>query len=184
MKTEQLGSFIDRQTFRWERTYPHPIERVWRAITVPEEVSRWMGPTSFELREGTTAKTVWGEPTVSAVKPPNLLELTNPDGMGHVRFELERVADATTLVRLVVWFHPDCPIDPDQDAHEGWDQPGGPGSPWRPGFMAGFHAFLAKLERWLDGEDVHFVPNDPDWEWALPAYRELVRETIPGGVQR
>jgi uncharacterized protein YndB with AHSA1/START domain len=51
-----LGSYVEhdgRPAVRFERTYPHPVERVWRAISEPAEVVRWF-PTSVELepREG------------------------------------------------------------------------------------------------------------------------------------
>ena len=38
---------------RFERVYPHAVERVWRMITVPEELAEWF-PTTVEvdLREG------------------------------------------------------------------------------------------------------------------------------------
>ena len=31
----ELGQFVDRDTMRFVRDYPHPIERVWAALTVP-----------------------------------------------------------------------------------------------------------------------------------------------------
>lgn len=33
---------------RVERTYPHPRERVWRALTDPELLGRWLMPNDFE----------------------------------------------------------------------------------------------------------------------------------------
>ena len=38
---------------RFERVYPHPVERVWRSITVPEEMAAWFPSTvEVDLREG------------------------------------------------------------------------------------------------------------------------------------
>jgi len=34
--------------FRIERTYPHPPELVWRALTTPELLARWLMPNDFE----------------------------------------------------------------------------------------------------------------------------------------
>jgi uncharacterized protein YndB with AHSA1/START domain len=38
---------------RFDRRYPHPVERVWRAVTEPAELEHWF-PCSVELdlREG------------------------------------------------------------------------------------------------------------------------------------
>ena len=38
---------------RFERVYPHAVERVWRMITVPEEMAAWFPSTvEVDLREG------------------------------------------------------------------------------------------------------------------------------------
>lgn len=35
-----------------EATYPHPPERVWRALTDSDELERWLMENDFEPREG------------------------------------------------------------------------------------------------------------------------------------
>lgn len=35
-----------------EATYPHPIERVWRAITNSDAIAAWLMPNDFEPRTG------------------------------------------------------------------------------------------------------------------------------------
>jgi uncharacterized protein YndB with AHSA1/START domain len=42
-----------RPAVRFERRYPHPVERVWRAVTEPAELEHWF-PSAVEvdLREG------------------------------------------------------------------------------------------------------------------------------------
>lgn len=37
-----LARFDDRWTMRHTRTYPHPIERVWAAITSDDHLNRWL----------------------------------------------------------------------------------------------------------------------------------------------
>jgi uncharacterized protein YndB with AHSA1/START domain len=51
-----LGTYIEhdgRPAVRFERTYPHPVERVWAAITEPAQLARWF-PSAVEIdgREG------------------------------------------------------------------------------------------------------------------------------------
>ena len=35
-----------------ERTFPHPREKVWRAVTTQEALATWLMPNDFELRVG------------------------------------------------------------------------------------------------------------------------------------
>jgi uncharacterized protein YndB with AHSA1/START domain len=38
---------------RFERVYPHAVDRVWRSVTVPEEMAGWFPSTvEVDLREG------------------------------------------------------------------------------------------------------------------------------------
>ena len=39
MADAELARFIDRFTVEYVRTYAHPVERVWRAVTDPAEFS-------------------------------------------------------------------------------------------------------------------------------------------------
>ena len=53
MSNADLARFIDRYTVEYVRTYPHPIERVWRAVTEPGELAQWFIPPSvWELKSG------------------------------------------------------------------------------------------------------------------------------------
>lgn len=47
----QLSIENDRAILTFERRLPHPIERVWAAITDPAERGQWMGATSIDARE-------------------------------------------------------------------------------------------------------------------------------------
>lgn len=37
-----------RETVQLEATYPHPPERVWKALTQSDKLSRWLMPTDFQ----------------------------------------------------------------------------------------------------------------------------------------
>ena len=45
--------FDGKPSVRFERRYPHPVERVWRAVTEPEQLAHWF-PNTVEVdrREG------------------------------------------------------------------------------------------------------------------------------------
>ena len=42
--TGTLDNIDDRPTLRFERHYDHDVERVWRAITDPDELRHWFPP--------------------------------------------------------------------------------------------------------------------------------------------
>lgn len=41
-----------RETIRIEKSYPHPVERVWRAISTRDGLEAWLMPNDFEARVG------------------------------------------------------------------------------------------------------------------------------------
>jgi uncharacterized protein YndB with AHSA1/START domain len=94
-----LGQFIDldgRPAVRFQRTYPHPIDRVWTAVTTPEELQHWF-PSSVDLDLAVGAPVRFsGDPYVEnrpgivvAVDPPRHLAFTWGDD--ELRFDLEEV---------------------------------------------------------------------------------------------
>src|SRR3954452_13671234 len=89
---------------RFERRLPHPIEKVWRAVSEPAELAHWF-PCSVEVGElrvgapvhfvfpGDVAPEMDGE--VTALDPPRLLAFTW--GEDELRFELEPDGDGCLL---------------------------------------------------------------------------------------
>ena len=201
--TDSLARFTDRYTMRHERTYPHPIERVWAAVTVPTHMDRWMLPVNtVEPRLGGAFGMTFGGPAdepmtgvVAAWEPPHVVEYRfGPGNDSSIRFELvETDQGAGTHLTLVHRFPPGVGGTPVPD-DPGGDLPGGPDTPWRPGFVAGFHlqmdnlaTFLvdpeatgarvrAELERHRAGE------HEPEWLELITAYRRHILATIPGGA--
>lgn len=53
-----LGTYIEyagRPAVRFERTYPHPVERVWAAVTEPSDLAAWFpSAVTIEDRVGGT----------------------------------------------------------------------------------------------------------------------------------
>jgi uncharacterized protein YndB with AHSA1/START domain len=92
-----------RPAVRFERRYPHPVERVWRAVTEPGELVHWF-PTTVEvdLREGgEMAFTFPGgemepmEGSVTVLDPPHRFAFLW--GEEELRIELEPDGDGCRL---------------------------------------------------------------------------------------
>lgn len=100
----QLEQHDGRWRLRFTRRFPHPPEKVWRALTEPEHLAAWF-PTDIEgeRRTGAPLRFVFrgGEgPTIDgemvACDPPSLLEL-RWGGSETLRFELRPDGDGTLL---------------------------------------------------------------------------------------
>ncbi len=113
MSANQSGAEITRAfdggRIRIERTFAHPIERVWAALTERDRLAEWIGPGEIEPRRGGTIRIVFGsveppavlESIVDEIEPPRLLQFRFDDGVGDdnmVRFELTARGEATHLV--------------------------------------------------------------------------------------
>jgi uncharacterized protein YndB with AHSA1/START domain len=64
-----------RTVLHFERRFRHPIERVWDALTRPEELAKWVGEAevTIDLREG-------GEMVSRTTGPPELIEAMVKEG--------------------------------------------------------------------------------------------------------
>src|SRR3954452_25514789 len=105
MPADQFLTREGRPTVRVERTYPHPIEKVWRAVTTPEHLGQWFpSPVEVDLRPGGTmhfsafdgAHAARG--TVEVVDAPRRLTFTW--GTDRLTFELAPTADGTTFTLI------------------------------------------------------------------------------------
>jgi uncharacterized protein YndB with AHSA1/START domain len=99
-----------RCTLRFERTLPHPPERVWRALTEPEHLAAWF-PSEIrgERRAGARLDFVFehdpdhpiaGE--VLVFEPPRALAYRWGDDV--LRFDLDDTGDGGTLLRFLNTF--------------------------------------------------------------------------------
>ncbi len=95
-----------RPRIRFERTFPHPVEKVWRAVTEPEQLAQWF-PTTVEGERTVGAALRFDFPQgqapafdgeMLAFDPPRLMELRwGPDTL---RLELHPEGSGTRLVLL------------------------------------------------------------------------------------
>jgi uncharacterized protein YndB with AHSA1/START domain len=144
----------------YERVYPHDIELVWEAVSTGEHLDVWMLPESrVERRLGGACAFGWGDSadhpaattgTVTVFEPPTAIQYSYSDDWSYMRFDLSPVGAGT---RLLFTLH--FATRPDQAAEEPWtggDLPAGLNTPWRPGFVAGYHEFLDDLFAFLRGE--------------------------------
>jgi uncharacterized protein YndB with AHSA1/START domain len=154
MAEAELARFIDRWTMEYVRVYPHPIERVWRALTDRVELAQWfIPPTQWDLKLGARYRMHDDgfSGVILAIEPPTRLRLGNSAGdAGYTEYQLAEAAGGTRF-RFVIHFDPDGghAFAPNPDL--GGDLPGGAGTPWRPGFVGGYHAFWDDLADHLDG---------------------------------
>ena len=156
----ELGEITRCWTITFQRRSKHPVAKLWKAITDPEQVARWMGyPARIDLRVG-------GDWYVDFNKKGQL------DGV-IVRLEEERRLAYVWGRSVVEW---ELEVDSDgchfTFVHHGQT----PGlSPSEEGLAAGWHAFLDAFERELDGlafdaEKDHATTNELE-----PVYRERLQ---------
>ena len=111
METMDLGTYTRRADgkleIRFERTYPRPVDTVWKALTEPERLADWMGVSYVEPYVGGRFDTIQDSAAPSSGKviawePPKVLEFSwsNKDAPESViRYEL--TPDGNTGTRMV-----------------------------------------------------------------------------------
>jgi uncharacterized protein YndB with AHSA1/START domain len=179
----ELARFIDRWTIEYVRVYPHPIERVWRAITDPKEISVWFWAARFDLRVG--GQFAFGPEDTDmfgvfeAIEPPRFVRFKGPSPAenpeGYFQFTLEAVA-AGTRVTFIQHFTPSVVLHPEWGA-DPVDHPAAAMNPWRAGTLTGWHLAFDALRYQLCNKDV----GDMSLEESalLPVYREHMLATQP-----
>jgi len=88
--------------------YPHPIDKVWKALTQTEQVSKWLAPTNFKAEVGakyelhsSEAECNVVEGVVKEVKPYTLvyswIALNYKNVITEVRWNLTKEKDGTKV---------------------------------------------------------------------------------------
>ena len=93
--TGELVTIDDRAALRFERRLRSPVDRVWRAVTEPEELGRWfLAPIAWTPALGERFE-AFGEPgTVTELEPPRVIAW---EWSGQV-FRIELVGEGNACV--------------------------------------------------------------------------------------
>jgi uncharacterized protein YndB with AHSA1/START domain len=147
----------DSQVLRFERRLDHPIDRVWAALTEPDELIGWLAEAELDLAEGGDVVLRWQNTDdqgnravmhgrITRLDPPRLLEYEG-DIHGLLRWEIQEEGDGCVLRFTNVTPAPE---------------------EFRTKVMAGWHVHLDHLEEALDGRRVDWSRWDeehkPRWQ--------------------
>jgi uncharacterized protein YndB with AHSA1/START domain len=141
-----------RAVVTYHRRFPHPPQKVWRALTEDEHLAAWF-PTTIEGERAQGASLVFRhrdvdlppmEGEIRAIEPHTLLELSW--GGDTLRFELEPDGDGTALTLTATM------EELGKAAREG----------------AGWHTCLTRLAYELDGAE----EPETDWRATHRLYQE------------
>jgi len=86
--------------------------------------------------------------TVAIYDPPRRVQYRDDAG-GFIQFDLEAIGPERTRLTSLQHFAAGTGREPSE--WPGGDQPAGPDTPWKTGFIAGFHGMLDQLGDYLDG---------------------------------
>jgi uncharacterized protein YndB with AHSA1/START domain len=138
-----------RPALRFERRLAHPVDRVWRAITEPDELEAWfVARPEWTPAEGETFNAMEQDGEITDVEPPNLLAWNW--GGELFRFELSAAGDGCLLVFTHVF-----------DGREFGAQ-----------HATGWEVHFARLDALLDGRALSEEEAMEDWAALHERYAE------------
>ena len=157
-----LGSYHEqdgRPAVRFQRTYPHPVERVWAAVTDEVELAHWF-PAQIRIEPRAGGEVRFGDDGTGRVlvfDPPHRLAFTW--GGDELQLRLEPVEEGCRLTLI------DVLADGRTAARNG----------------AGWHVCLDELTKWLDG----IASDGPHGQTATPwqpTYDAYLAAGMPSGA--
>ncbi|WP_409332080.1 SRPBCC family protein [Trujillonella humicola] len=163
-----LGTYVEhdgRPAVRFVRTYPHPVERVWRAVSDPAELAHWFPSTvTIEPREGgritfsADPYAVDAEGVVLAWEPPHRLAFSWYEDEVHLTLEEADGGCRLTLLNVL-----------DDRAAAARN-------------ASGWFVCLRSLARLLDGRPGSGPHGDDGDDWQ-PVYAAHVATGLPSGAE-
>jgi uncharacterized protein YndB with AHSA1/START domain len=120
----------DTHILRYERHYTHPIERVWAALTEPDQIEAWLARADVELTRGGRVELEWlntdehgnryehatARGTITELEAPRVIQY-DTDVHGVLRWELDP-DDGGTRLTLTVAIQ--LPADQVTENRSGW----------------------------------------------------------------
>ena len=161
---DDLAEISPCYTITFKRRSKHPVERLWRAITDADEVSRWMSHRArIDLRVG-------GDYFVDFGAPEGAPDGSNLDGI-IVRLETQRRLAFVWWMSVLEWR-----LEPTEDgsrytfSHHGqWP----PVSDETDDIPAGWHLMLDEFDAQLEGISIDPAEVRAKHKRINPAYLEL-----------
>ncbi|MEV4177586.1 SRPBCC domain-containing protein [Nonomuraea sp. NPDC049709] len=144
-----LETIDGRPALRFERTLPFPIERVWRAVSVPAELEKWFpAAADWTPAPGETFEAAGATGEVTEVDPPHRLAWTFAGQL--YSFDLSPHEDGCRLV----FIHVVDDRDLSAQTATGWE------------------AYFSRLEPHLAGKDVSEEDAHEGWAEMHERYAE------------
>ncbi|TMR91678.1 SRPBCC domain-containing protein [Nonomuraea basaltis] len=144
-----LETIDGRPALRFERTLPYPVERVWRAVSVPAELERWFpAAVDWTPAVGETFEAGGATVEVTEVDPPHRLAWVYA-GQPY-SFDLAADGDGCRLI----FIHVIDDRDLSAQTATGWE------------------AYLSRLEPHLAGKDLSEEEAHERWEEIHERYAE------------
>ena len=163
----RMGYFTDLYTFHISREFEVSRERLWHALSEPDEIAKWLLPVTFEPRVG-TPYAFGSQPklagTIGIYDERRAIRFDS-DEDAYWSFKIETIDETdTALLRLSVV---------DRMTVESVDQyPGGVNEVWNPGVTAGWHQILDALEHVL----INRQPLDIDYSRLCRFYERVLEQ--------
>jgi uncharacterized protein YndB with AHSA1/START domain len=144
-----LETIDGRPALRFERVLAHPVERVWRAVSVPAELERWFpAAADWTPATGETFEAAGATGEVTEVDPPHRLAWTFAGEL--YSFDLAAHGDGCRLI----FTHVVNDRSLAAQTAAGWD------------------SYLSRLDPHLDGQHLSEVDAHQGWEEVHERYAE------------
>jgi len=154
-----------RPALRFERSFPHPVEKVWSAVTQPAELAHWFpAEVEVDLRKGGKMRFTFtdgvfppSEGEVLELDPPRLFEFKWGDEV--LRAEVEPAGEGA-LLRFTHFL-----AEREQGARD----------------AAGWHVCLGELEKHLAGKPA-VAPTSEMTDELRQLYKDYEERGTPTGA--
>ena len=165
----RMGHFTDVYTFNISRDFEVSQERLWEALSVPDEIAKWLLPVTFDPTVG-SSYAFGSHPklagSIGVYDKGRAIRFDSEDD-AFWSFEIEAKDESgTSRMQLSVI---------DRMTVESVDQyPGGTVEVWNPGVTAGWHQILDALEHLLSNTQ----PPEVDYSRLCRFYERVLQQFL------